>query len=493
MLNTRASGILCHPTSLPGPYGIGDLGGAARTWVSWLANAGMKLWQVLPLGPTGYADSPYQSFSAFGGNHMLISPEDLIEVELLPPDALDPIPNFPEEYVAFGEVITWKEELFGRAAKSFIHSHPLRDEYEHFCSQETLWLDDYALFMALKKRFGGKPWTLWEKGLASRNLKALDRAREELSDSVDNHKLRQFIFNRQWGAVRRLANENGVRVIGDIPIFVAHDSADVWAHPELFLLDEEGMPTAIAGVPPDYFAATGQRWGNPLYRWDEMKEDGYQWWLDRFRAMFNLVDIVRIDHFRGIDAHWEIPADSLTAEIGRWVSGPGEEFLDAMHKGLGSLPLIAEDLGFITESVKQLRDRYDFPGMKIFQFGLEGGHDESFLPHAYPQNCVAYTGTHDNDTSRGWYEGTSEEIQDRARRYISSDGEHFAWDLIRALWASQAWTTVAPLQDFLELPTEARMNYPGTVEGNWKWRVLEDQLTDELAGRVRELNENYGR
>jgi 4-alpha-glucanotransferase len=290
-----------------------------------------------------------------------------------------------------------------------------------------------------------------------------------------------------------LANENGVRVIGDIPIFVAHDSADVWAHPELFLLDEEGMPTAIAGVPPDYFAATGQRWGNPLYRWDEMKEDGYQWWLDRFRAMFNLVDIVRIDHFRGIDAHWEIPADSLTAEIGRWVSGPGEEFLDAMHKGLGSLPLIAEDLGFITESVKQLRDRYDFPGMKIFQFGLEGGHDESFLPHAYPQNCVAYTGTHDNDTSRGWYEGTSEEIQDRARRYISSDGEHFAWDLIRALWASQAWTTVAPLQDFLELPTEARMNYPGTVEGNWKWRVLEDQLTDELAGRVRELNENYGR
>jgi len=491
----RAAGLLLHPTSLPGPYGIGDLGPQAHAWVRWLAASGCRLWQTLPLGPTGYGDSPYQSLSAFAGNPMLLSPDLLCEDGLLTRDDLEPHPTFPENHVDYGAVIDWKAALLQRLAAGFAAraTPELRRSLADYLEAQADWLEDFALFMALKQAHGGAPWTEWQDELRRRQAPALAEARQRLAPEVAAHRLHQFLFARQWAALAEMAHTKGIRLVGDIPIFVAHDSADVWSHPELFHLDEAGRPTAVAGVPPDYFSPTGQRWGNPLYRWDVMRADGYAWWIRRLRAVFSHVDSVRLDHFRGFEAYWEVPAAAPTAETGRWAPGPGRRFLKAVQAALGDLPIIAEDLGVITPGVVKLRDGFGLPGMKILQFAFGGDPEHEFLPHNYPVRCVVYTGTHDNDTIAGWYASAPESERDFCRRYLGSDGSDIAWDLIRAAWGSVAEWTVAPVQDLLSLETEARMNYPSRAEGNWGWRVRAGDLTDGLAARLRELNTIFGR
>lgn len=497
----RASGVLLHPTSLPGPYGIGDLGLPAFQFVDWLADAGCKLWQVLPLGPTGYGDSPYQCFAAFAGNPYLVSPDFLLRDDLLHPDDLAEMPDFPADKVDFGRIIPWKLNLLERAFIRFKSApRPVRQDYERFCAKNVSWLPDYALFMALKEANGGGAWGGWPEPLRKRDPESLAEAGQCHADAVDRFTFYQFAFFRQWADLREHAHQRGIQIVGDIPIFVAYDSADVWANQELFYLDEAGQPTVVAGVPPDYFSPTGQLWGNPLYRWDVLKAAEYDWWIARFRATLEQVDIVRLDHFRGFAGYWEIPAGSSTAETGRWVPGPGEDFLKTVKASLGDastglstdLPIIAEDLGEITPDVIELRDQFDLPGMKILQFAFSGP-DNAFLPHNYPANCVTYTGTHDNDTSHGWYESASEHECDFARRYLATDGGNFSWNLVRAAWASTAVYAIAPMQDLLELGTEARMNFPSTLGGNWGWRMDIKALTDELRGRLGELNYIYRR
>jgi 4-alpha-glucanotransferase len=495
MATTRASGLLLHPTSLPGRFGIGDLGPEALLWVDFLAAAGQKLWQVLPLGPTGYGDSPYQSFSAFAGNPYLVSPERLLDDGLLEPADLAGVPAFPDYRVDYGPVIEWKLAILARAHARFsADAAPgLRGEYEAFCRVQANWLDDFALFMALKEAHGGATWTSWEEGLIAREPVALGAARERLAVAVDSQRFRQFLFFRQWSAVRAHARAVGVRIIGDLPIFVAHDSADVWAHPELFQLDMKGAPAVMAGVPPDYFAKTGQLWGNPLYRWDFMARDGYAWWIERLRATFEVVDIARLDHFRGFEAYWEVPGGKVTAEKGRWVKGPGAAFFESVRVALGALPIIAEDLGFVTPEVLVLRDRFGLPGMKILQFAFEQGALHPFLPHNFPTNCVVYTGTHDNDTTRGWYASAPEPQRHFARSYLGCEDGDFTWELLRAGMASVADTFIAPLQDVLDLGPEARMNLPGSLGGNWGWRFRREQVTDAMRDRLLNLTETYGR
>jgi len=497
----RSSGVLLHPTSLPGPYGIGDLGPSAFQFIDWLAESGCRLWQTLPLGPTGYGDSPYQCFSAFAGNPYLISPDFLLRDDLLHSDDLADIPDFPANKVDFGRLIPWKLNLLERAFIRFksapstaLRTGPrsVRQEYERFCAENVSWLPEYALFMALKEANGGGAWGGWPEPLRKRNPDSLAEAGQRQSDAVERFSFYQFIFFRQWEALREHAHQRGIQIIGDIPIFIAYDSADVWANPTLFQLDEAGQPTVVAGVPPDYFSPTGQLWGNPLYRWNVLKATGYDWWIARFRATLRQVDIVRLDHFRGFAGYWEIPAGSPTAETGRWVSGPGDELLLAVKDALGELPIIAEDLGEITPDVIELRDKFDLPGMKILQFSFSGP-DNAFLPHSYPTNCVTYTGTHDNDTARGWYESAPEHERDFALRYLQTDAHGFAWELIRAAWSSVAVFAIAPMQDFLNLGAEARMNYPSTLGGNWTWRMEGKALTDELRDRLGEFNYLYQR
>ena len=489
----RSSGLLLHPTSLPGPYGIGDLGPSAFQFVDWLADAGCKLWQILPLGPTGYGDSPYQCFSAFAGNPYLISPDYLLRDDLLHPDDLGGIPDFQDDKVDYGRLIPWKLNLLERAFIRFKSAPlPVRHEFDRFCAENVSWLPDYALFMALKEANGGGAWGGWPEALRKRDSDTLAEAGQRHADAVERFTFYQFAFYRQWTTLRDHAHQRGIQIIGDIPIFVAYDSADVWAHPELFYLDGDGQPTVVAGVPPDYFSKTGQLWGNPLYRWDVLQEQGYDWWIARFRAILGQVDIVRLDHFRGFAGYWEIPAGSKTAEKGRWIPGPGEDFLLAVKTALGELPIIAEDLGEITPDVIELRDQFDLPGMKILQFAFTGP-DNDFLPHSYLSNCVTYTGTHDNDTARGWYESAPEHERDFARRYLETDGSNFARELTRAAWASVAVYAVVPMQDLLGLGTEARMNFPSTLGGNWAWRLSGDELSMALQGRLRELNYLYSR
>ncbi len=489
----RASGVLLHPTSLPGPYGIGDLGPEAYRFVNFLAESGCRLWQVLPLGPTGFGDSPYQCFSAFAGNPYLISPDLLIQEGLLTEANLQPLPGFPQAHVDFGTVIPWKTALLDRAHQRFQQgSFPeLKAAFAAFQEEHAAWLPDFALFMALKEAQGGRPWTAWDPPLRDRDPQALQQTRRELAEAVERQAFRQFLFFRQWAALREHAHRLGVQLIGDIPIFVAHDSADVWVHRDLFHLDAQGNPTVVAGVPPDYFSPTGQLWGNPLYRWEVHRERGYDWWLARFAAVLDLVDIVRLDHFRGFAAYWEVPAGQPTAEHGRWVPGPSADFFEAVQRRFGDLPIIAEDLGEITPDVVELRDHFGLPGMKILVFAFGGGADNPFLPHNYTPNCVVYTGTHDNDTARGWYERVSETERDHARRYLHTDGQNIAWDLIRTAWASVAVFAIAPMQDLLGLGNEARMNYPGRAAGNWAWRMSSDAITASLSARLRELNTLY--
>lgn len=491
----RSSGILLHPTSLPGKFGIGDIGPQAHRWVDFLASAKCSLWQILPLGPTGYGDSPYQCFSAFAGNPYLISPESLLEEDLLHPNDIVDMPDFPSNTVDYGRVINWKLGVLDRAYLRFEHSAPndIRLAYADFRAEQTDWLDDFALFMALKEVHGGLPWVDWERPLRDRDPEALASARRIHEVGIQRQCFRQFLFFRQWARLRQGANRQGVKIIGDAPIFVAHDSADVWAHPELFHLDKKGNPTVIAGVPPDYFSPTGQLWGNPLYRWDVHKEENYQWWLNRFRAIFNLVDLVRLDHFRGFAGYWEVPGDAETAEKGRWVPAPGANFLSSMLEELGELPIIAEDLGVITPDVIEMREQFHLPGMKILQFGFEGGPKDSFLPHNYPEHCVVYTGTHDNDTALGWYQRVSKRSRRFCLRYLDSKGENISWDMIRACWMSVANYSLAPMQDFLSLGNEARMNYPGNPNGNWVWRMESGALDLELQEKIMEINFLYNR
>ena len=491
----RSSGILLHPTSLPSPFGIGDLGPEAYKFVDFLVEAGQSLWQVLPLAPTGYGDSPYASYSAFAGNTLLISPERLVDEGLLNQSDLEERPVGPVDYGAAHQL---KADLLARAYERFSKTNKtnLRSEFESFQQQQSYWLEDYALFRALKDEHGGVAWTEWGP---------IAGARERLKSQIEAHEFSQFLFFRQWSALRQYCHERGIKIIGDFPIFLAHDSADVWINPEQFKLDSTGKPLVVAGVPPDYFSSTGQFWGNPLYNWERMQADGFKWWIERVRAMFALVDIARADHFRGFAACWEIPAGETTAENGKWVSTPGRELFNSIRRSLGELPIIAEDLGVITDDVVALRDDLGFPGMRVLQFGFGGDPKESVdLPHNYVRNVVAYTGTHDNDTAVGWFnsvanEGsirTAKQIDEQRQfclQYLNTNGEEIHWDFVRAVWASVAERAISPLQDVLGLGSEARMNLPNSTEGNWSWRFKTGDLTSGIALRLRDLNRLYGR
>ncbi|MFQ5593324.1 MAG: 4-alpha-glucanotransferase [Anaerolineae bacterium] len=491
----RSSGILLHPTSLPGLFGIGELGEPAYQFVDFLHASGQRLWQVLPLGPTGYGDSPYQSFSAFAGNPLLISLDELVKEGTLSSTDVADTPRLPANSVDYGRVIDCKMTLLRLSFKRFkAHaSWAQRGEFMAFCDAYRDWLDDFVLFMALKDIFDGAAWNTWDADVAARDADAVSAVARELNNQMEFHRYLQFQFFRQWLALKRYANQRGIRIIGDIPIFAAYDSADTWSNPDLFYFDEDGTPTVVAGVPPDYFSPTGQLWGNPLYRWDVMAETGYAWWIERFRATFRLFDIVRVDHFRGFEAYWEVPATEKTAVKGRWVKGPGAELFHHVEQALGKLPIIAEDLGVITPEVEEMRAEFGFPGMKVLQFAFDTDSTNEFLPHNYERNCAVYTGTHDNDTTCGWFESRPAKEQSFVLKYLGSDGSEIHWDFIRLALSSVAHTAIVPLQDVFGLGNQARMNFPSRASGNWTWRYTPDLLTDEIGARLRTLSEVYGR
>jgi 4-alpha-glucanotransferase len=461
--------------------------------VNLLARARQGWWQILPLGPTGYADSPYQSLSSFAGNINLLSPELLIEDGLLHSSDV-PEASFPDAFVDYSVVLPYKRHLVHKAwERSPSAKAALRADFEDFRQREAAWLDDFALFLALKEAHQQKAWSEWPAEYALRDPAALSRAATELREAIEVHRFGQFLFFHQWQALRDHARAQRLGLIGDLPIFVAYDSADVWTHPELFRLDAKRRPTVVAGVPPDYFAATGQLWGNPLFDWDAMRRTGFAWWIERLRAALRLVDVVRLDHFRGFQAYWEVPAAASTAVGGRWMPGPGDELLIALRDALGGLPLIAEDLGFITPEVDALRERFGLPGMRILQFAFGGAVEARFLPHNLQRDVVVYTGTHDNDTTVGWYSGLTEAERTKFLRYAPAADRDPAWALIRIAWASVADCSVAPLQDLLRLDRSARMNRPGTTGGNWRWRFQEDQVTPDLLEQLAEMTETYDR
>lgn len=480
---------------MPCRFGIGELGAPAYEFVDFLAASKQRVWQVLPLGPTGYGDSPYQSFSAFAGNHLLISLDELVKEGALSPADVEDGPQFSTDRVDYGPVIEFKRSILQRSFEQFeaTASRAQQGEFAQFRETNTHWLDDYALFMALKDHHGGRAWDEWDKDIATREPAAIECWHQELEGDVRVHKYLQFQFFRQWSAVKRYANQHGIQIVGDVPIFVAYDSADVWANPDLFYLDEAGSPTVVAGVPPDYFSETGQLWGNPIYRWERMADNGYAWWIERFRATFRQVDIVRVDHFRGFEAYWEVPASEETAINGQWVEGPGADFFHVIEEEFGKPPIIAEDLGVITPEVEALRKSFGFPGMKILQFAFNGDNGSDYLPHRYERNYVVYTGTHDNDTTRGWFESAPEGEREFTLKYLGTTGDEIHWDMIRLAFGSVANMAVVPLQDVFGLGTEARMNFPSRAGGNWTWRYTPDRLTDEAARRLAVLAEVYGR
>lgn len=503
----RSSGILLHVSSLPGGHGIGDLGDSAHEFVDFLAASGLRIWQVLPVSPTGYGDSPYQCFSAFAGNPLFIDLKALREQGILSAQDLAGAPVFAEEEVEYARVTAFKQGLLSKAGRAFLAdgAHPERSAFESFCQGNRNWLDDYALFMACKSVHNDVAWVYWNAAIRQRQPAALAEWRQRLSSEIQIHKFAQFEFFRQWEQLRVHCARCAIKIMGDIPIYVAHDSADVWAHPELFRLDEQGNPSAVSGVPPDYFSATGQLWGNPLYRWDVSAASGHQWWIDRVRGSLKLFDLVRLDHFRGFEAYWEIPAGATTAAGGKWVKGPGAELFQALLDALKELPFVAENLGVITPEVEGLRRQFGFPGMSLLQFAF--GNDPqgpSFRPHNYSRELVAYTGGHDNDTTVGWWTSagvgestrTAEDIRkERAftRAYLGFQDEPVNWVFIRAVMASVANVAVIPLQDVLGLGSEARMNLPGTLSGNWKWRYKASALTKEMSDRLREFTLVYDR
>ncbi len=491
----RSSGVLLHPTSLPGKFGIGDLGKNAYTFVDMLAECKQKLWQICPLGPTGYGDSPYQCFSAFAGNPLLINLDILEEEGLLSHEDLTLDTPFEAKSVDYWPVIQKKTALLKKAYTNFWEIAPRekKKQYEEFCETQSDWLEDYALFMALKEYHDGAVWNTWESKLVKRDPDTLASWRSKLADEISYQKFIQHLFFEQWFALKSYANEKGIKIVGDIPIFVAFDSADAWSNPDLFFFDDDGKPTYVAGVPPDYFSPTGQLWGNPLYRWDVMKERGYTWWISRFSQTLEMVDILRLDHFRGFAKYWRIAAEQDTAIHGTWEPGPGSDLFTTVEAELGKLPIIAEDLGVITPDVVTLREAFNFPGMKILQFAFDSGEDNDYLPHTYEKNCVVYTGTHDNDTTKGWYAKCSAQDREWVNAYLNTDGKDICWVFIRAAWASVADIAVAPLQDFLCLGSEARMNTPGTAGGNWKWRFTWDMINKDVMERLKGLTEIYGR
>ncbi len=496
----RRSGVVLHPTSLPGQYGVGDFGASARAFVDWLVSAGQTYWQVLPLCPTGYADSPYQGLSAFAGNPMLISPDKLLEMKHLDARDLENVPAFPRAQIDYGWVIPWKLALLKRAYENFSAraDKAQRAAFEKFAHENASWLDDAALFLALKETHNRSAWYDWEPDIRARKPHALAQLQKTLAHEIALQKYLQWIFYTQWLEIKTYANEQGVEIMGDIPIYVARDCCDVWANPHLFALDADLNPTLVSGVPPDYFSEDGQFWGHPLYRWDVMAREGYKWWLDRFRSVFTLGDVARIDHFRAFYNYWQVPATAKTAREGKWKLGPGGELFQTVKETLGDVRIVAEDLGdFDAKSragLDALLQEFGFPGMKIMQFAFGGTAEAAFLPHNYTREWVVYTGTHDNDTAVGWWKSASENEKHFTRQYLNSDGQDIAWGLIRAAWASVANTAMTTAQDLLRLGNEARMNLPG-VSGppNWCWRMQDGALTDELGTRLLEMTKIYGR
>ena len=494
MLTERTSGILLHPTSLPGPLGAGDFGADAYQFVNWLVSAGQTYWQMLPLEEIGPGNSPYMSISAFAGNILLIDLAELASQGWLDDEDLKPHPEFRSDRVDYELLRSFRLERLRRASTEFFTRHDRIAEYKDFCNSEGAWLEDYALFMTIKERQDGCAWNHWPINLAKKNQQALKRVAEICADEIDFWKFCQWCFSRQWSKLKQYANERGIRIIGDVPIFVAYQSADVWAHQELFELDENGHPTVVAGVPPDYFSETGQLWGNPLYRWDTHEKTGFAWWIARLRHSLKLFDLVRIDHFRGFAGYWEIPAGAATAIHGRWMPGPGTKLFEAIEKSLGSLSIIAEDLGVITPDVVELRERFKFPGMRILQFAFGGDDSHYFLPHHYVPNSVAYTGTHDNDTSIGWWNTATSGEKDFAQKYLgAADGEQIHWGMISAISNSEANTVIILMQDVLGLPSEHRMNIPGQPGGNWEWRFSWQQFDSEQTLQLAKITEESGR
>ncbi len=502
----RAGGVLLHPTSLPSNYGIGDLGANAYKFVDFLERAKQTYWQVLPLGPTGYGDSPYQCFSAFAGNSNLIAPELLVEDGFLTTNEINRKPDFPTGKVDFGKLYDWKNHILALAYERFRQttSVDLRGKFETFCQHESSWLDDYALFRAVKKSQNQKLWLEWDALLRLRDDTARHFAKENLREDIQSQKFQQWLFYRQWSDLKNYANEKDIKIVGDVPIFIALDSSDVWCNPSQFKLDEGNRPLVVAGVPPDYFSKTGQLWGNPIYNWDAMRQDGFKWWIDRVKATLKTVDIVRVDHFRGFAAAWEVPGGDKTAVNGKWVNVPGKELFEALRNAIGELPFWAEDLGVITPDVEELRDSFGFPGMRILQFAFGGDAQNHDLPHNYIQNSVAYTGTHDNDTTVGWFnsgagKSSTRDVSQIRRehdfclKYLATDGKEIHWDFVRAVWSSVADSAVVPMQDLLGLGSEARINLPGSTTGNWYWQCKDGDFSDEMAERLRGLTEIYGR
>ncbi len=486
---------MLHPTSLPSKFGIGDFGDQAYQFADFLADAGQTYWQILPLTPTGYGDSPYQSFSAFAGNTNLISPQKLLEDRLLTVEEIVQKPDFPVGRVDYGKVYEWKNFILDRAYENFCASKSgtLRDEFENFCTEENAWLEDYALYRAVKLARHQTAWFEWDAPLKLRDENALTQARNGLRDAVREQKFRQWIFFRQWMELKNYCNWKNLKIVGDVPIFVALDSADVWHNPQEFKLNGDGSPKVVAGVPPDYFSKTGQLWGSPIYDWEAMEKDGFGWWIRRVRHALKTVDIVRIDHFRGFAAAWEVPGADKTAERGTWVNVPGKELFTALQNSIGELPFWAEDLGVITPDVESLRDDFGFPGMRILQYGFSGDPNSRDFPPNYVKNSVAYTGTHDNDTVIGWFEKANASERKFCLDYLKSDGREINWDFVRAVWQSISDTVIAPMQDLLGLGSEARMNFPSSSSGNWNWQCTTGDFSLEISNRLHNLTKTYGR
>ena len=497
MLFPRASGILLHPTSFPSRFGVGDMGIEAYRFIDFLVESDQQYWQILPLGPTGYGNSPYSCYSAMAGNPLLLSPEMLRDEQLLSDEDLADSLEFPLDTVEFDRAIAHKIPMLKKACENFkAKASPVQQrEFSAFCQSKAVWLEDYALFMALKDSFNGTSWHTWEPEIAQRQPEALDKWRQQLNTEIYYYKYVQFEFFRQWTELKRYANLRDIKIIGDIPIYVAHDSADVWSHPDLFCLDEaSGEPALMAGVPPDYFSETGQLWGNPVYNWEALQANNFEWWVQRFEAIFAYVDVTRIDHFRGFDAYWAVKRGQKTAMEGEWIKAPGTALFEVINEKFGNLPIIAEDLGVITPEVEALRDRFEFPGMKILQFAFGAGPGDPFLPFNYVRNCVVYTGTHDNDTTVGWFNQLQHYEKDEVLRYLGCiDPQGIHWSLIRMGWISIANLAIVPFQDLLGLGTDARMNFPGKAEGNWGWRYRREALNWDVRDRLKNITYICGR